>query len=97
VARKKSAVDDMIDDVKHAATSIGDAVGLTDPIQVERIVPIPQIDVYSELPFALVEKNGKRVVLEKLDKPAKVVAKPKKKVAPPKRASKAKASKPNKK
>ena len=51
VARKKTVVDDMIDDVKDAATSIGEAVGMTDPKQVERIVQIPPIDVYSELPF----------------------------------------------
>jgi len=56
---KKTMVDEMIGDVKKAAGKIGDAVGsVASDSQVERIVPVPQIDTYSELPFGLVEKQG---------------------------------------
>ena len=61
MTRKKTPVDDMIDDVKTAAAAIGEAVGATDPKQYERVVPVPEVDVYSERPSALVEKNGERI------------------------------------
>src|ERR1700761_1802826 len=74
-------VDDMIDGVKNAAAKIGeigdDTAGAADSNKLyERIVPIPQVDTYSELPFALVEKGGVRDASGTRPKAAASQAKP---------------------
>ena len=102
MAKKKTMVDEMIGDVKKAAGKIGDAVGaVTSDKQVERIVPVPQIDTYSELPFGLVEKQGVLTgTRPKPQFPDVIPAKTGKKAAPPAKAAKkasAKAAAPAKK
>jgi len=90
VAKKKTMVDDMIGEVKAAAGKIGDAVGaVTSDNQVERIVPVPQIDTYSELPFGLVEKQGVLTgTRPKPQIPDVIPVKTAKKAAPPAKAAK---------
>ena len=90
MAKKKSMVDEMIGDVKKAAGKIGDAVGaVTSANQVERIVPVPQIDTYSELPFGLVEKQGVLTgTRPKPQFPDVIPTAAKKKAAPPAKAAK---------
>jgi len=63
MAKKTNVMDDMVEGVKSAAQAVGqladEAMGFEPENKVyERIVPMPHADVYSELPFALVEKNG---------------------------------------
>ena len=53
----------MVEGVKTAAETMGhiaeEAAGIEPENKVyERIVPVPHADVYSEVPFGLVEKNG---------------------------------------
>ena len=109
---KKSIVGGMIDGVKKAAGGIGDvaretASGAASKKLHERIVPIPPIDTYSELPFARVETNtettsaaAKRDVAGKTSfrptsKPP--VAKKKTKASTAKKPAKKQSSKPAKK
>lgn len=63
MAKRQTTVGDMLDGAKTLAVSVVDTVeGVVQPKQVERIVPVPHIDTYSELPFALVERAGERVL-----------------------------------
>jgi hypothetical protein len=57
--KKKTVMDQMVDSVKEVASSIGDfADGTATDKVFERIVPIPHVNVYSELPFALVDGHS---------------------------------------
>jgi hypothetical protein len=87
LSKKKTPIDDMIDDVKTAAAAIGEAVGVTDPKPYERVVPVPQVDVYSELPFALVEKNGERIAAQTVPARRKAIGEPDKRLTAPTKAS----------
>lgn len=46
----------LIENVKGIVAQVGDAGGTGSYAASERIVPVPQIDTYAELPFAPVEK-----------------------------------------
>jgi len=72
VAKKKTMVDELIDGVKSVANTGDDAPGKAGKLY-ERVVPVPHADVYSELPFELVETGGE---------PTEAAGRPKK-VAPP--------------
>lgn len=93
---KKSVVGEMIDGVKKAAGGISHAArdtagGAASKKLHERIVPIPPIDTYSELPFARVETNHEATsAAPKRDVPRKAASKPTKK--PPATRKKTKAS-----
>jgi hypothetical protein len=74
--KRKTVVDDMIQGIKKAASRIGaaagEAPGIDAPRKIyERIVPVPQIDTYSELPFALVQKAGDGSTKSRKAAPAK--------------------------
>jgi hypothetical protein len=63
VAKKTTRVGDVTDSAKNAAAKMGDAASeavendAPDTL-FERVVPVPHADVYSELPFELVETGG---------------------------------------
>ena len=86
MTKKKTPIADLVDDVKTAAATIGEAIGVSEPTLYERIVPVPQIDSYSELPFALAEKNGKRVSAPVSSTPS-APNQPKQQAAPAKKPS----------
>jgi hypothetical protein len=90
VAKKSTMVDEMIGDVKKAAGKIGEAVGaVASGSRTERVVPVPQIDTYSELPFGLVEKQGVLTGTRPKPRfPEVIPVKTAKKAAPPARAAK---------
>lgn len=100
MAGKRTVVEDLIDGVKKAAAKIGEgadeATGADKPGKLyERIIPIPHINVYSEIPFELVEqdnpparkvgktaaakKSGKASTSAKVKRPARSSAKRKSK------------------
>lgn len=63
MAKKQIKVGDMFEGAKKLAVNdVEAAESVAVSKQYERIVPVPQIDTYSELPFALVEKAGQRVL-----------------------------------
>lgn len=84
MTKSKTMIDDMIDGVKKAAAKVSEIGGKTaagdEPNKLyERVVPIPQVDTYSELPFALVKKAGVEGKPGKSAKPTASFSKPKSK------------------
>ena len=69
MSRKKTVVDETVADAGDKTSRGADCV--ESPKLFERIVPIPQIDSYSEIPFALVQRNGKPILGDEKSQPAK--------------------------
>lgn len=81
-------VDNMVDGVKKAAATVSEAANVTAGNQApdqlhERVVPVPQIDIYSEVPFALVERGGLATSPVPDSKSGKAAARSKSSARPP--------------